>query len=73
MLKIFWVVAIVTVQGPMVQEVADIPTFSTKEQCDAFGHNMVSRMEDWVRGALKADWGFPVSVTWRCAEKERDA
>ena len=73
MLKIFWTAAIVTAQGPMVQEVADTPTFSTKEQCGAFGENYVSRMEDWVRGALKAPWEFPVQVTWRRAEKERDA
>lgn len=73
MLKIIWTVAIVTAQGPMAQDVTDSPNFSTKEQCDAFGHNYVSRMEDWVRGALKAPWEFPVQVTWRCAEKERDA
>lgn len=40
--------------------------FPDKEACDAFGKTMIPRMEDWIRGVLKADWNFPVAVYYAC-------
>ena len=68
MLKLVWIVATITAQGPVQTNVPETARFSDAAQCKAFGEHMTPRMADWVRGALRADWNHPVQVTFRCEQ-----
>lgn len=64
--KIIWTVAVMTMQGPMVQDVPEPITFKDKTECEKWGTEMTPRMADWVRGAMKAHWDYEVMVVFHC-------
>lgn len=61
-----WMVATISQQGPVMQEIKDVTTPMAEAVCKDFGESHKSRMEDWVRGALHAHWDHPVHVEYRC-------
>lgn len=66
MIKLIWVAAILTAQGPMMGEVPESTTFKDRVECQAFGEKMTPRLQDYVRGLAKADWHDDVQVAFRC-------
>jgi hypothetical protein len=47
--------------------------FESKEQCETYGEEHRSRMEDWVRGNIRAPFEIPVRAVFQCAAEERPA
>lgn len=66
MLKIIFTIVTLTQQGPVMTDVQEKSRFKDQPACAAFGETMSPRMQDWVRGVIRADWDHPVSVAFRC-------
>lgn len=66
MWKLAWLVATVTAQGPQIGNVPESTRFPTETTCTEFGKAMSSRLADWVRGSLRAEWSIPVAVHFEC-------
>lgn len=67
MIELVWIIATLSRYGT----VSENTRFSTPAACESFGKETAPRMEDWVRGYLRADWQLPVKVTFQCvAAKE---
>src|SRR5688572_32243256 len=62
-----WFFATMTRGGPVATRAPERTSFGTEADCTAFGKTMTPRMEDWVRGLVRADWDHPVGVKFRCA------
>jgi len=73
MIKLIWTVAFLNGFQPVAQEVPDIETFKTKEECQSYGDAHRGRMEDWARGNLRVHFSFPMSAVYRCEAEERKA
>jgi hypothetical protein len=73
MLKLIWTVAVMTAQGPAVQDIPYAHKFETKAECEQYGDDNKDRMGDWVRGVIRTPFDFPVSVVWRCEAEDRPA
>jgi hypothetical protein len=66
MIKLVWTAAALTINGPVAGEIPETPTFKDRATCVAFGERMTPRLQDYVRGLLKADWDLEVRVVFRC-------
>jgi hypothetical protein len=65
--ELTWFFVTMTRAGPIATEAPERTPFVTEANCAAFGARMTPRMEDWVRGLVRADWEHPVGVRFRCA------
>jgi hypothetical protein len=63
---LIWIVATFGPQGPVTQEIKDPTPTMAEKVCKEFGESHKTRMEDWVRGVLRAHWDHPVHVEYRC-------
>ena len=65
---LLWVVLVLNPQtgAPHVAPVPESTTFTSEASCKEFGTKMESRLADWVRGRIGADWDFPVGVRYEC-------
>lgn len=68
-----WAVATMSAQGPVATHVPETTRFETAEACQEFGVKMTPRLQDWVRGAVRADWDHEVRVTFRCGPIGQEA
>ena len=66
MIKLVWTAAALTINGPIAGEIPETTKFKTRAECAAFGETMTPRLQDYVRGLLKADWDLDVKVIFRC-------
>ena len=66
MIKMLWIVTTLTVSGPMTVTVPETTVFNDQTACARFAEDMTGRMQDWVRGALRADWDLKVDIKFRC-------
>ena len=62
-----WFFATMTRGGPVATRAPERTSFVNEADCTAFGTRMTPRMEDWVRGLMRADWDHPVGVRFACA------
>lgn len=67
-IMLVWAVATMSAQGPVATHVPETTRFETVQACQEFGVKMTPRLQDWVRGAVRADWDHEVRVAFRCAE-----
>lgn len=63
---LIWAVLTIGPQGPVGGNIPENIKFDTQAACEEFGQKMTLRMQDWVRGVLKADWDHPVRVEFKC-------
>jgi hypothetical protein len=68
---LIWAVMTIGPQGPVGGNLPETTKFESKEACEKFGEEMIPRMQDWIRGAVRADWGHPVRVTFKCDAEGR--
>lgn len=68
-----WAVMTIGPQGPIGGNVPETTKFDSEKACEAFGKDMSPRMQDWIRGAMKAEWEHPVRVDYKCQPDGRDA
>lgn len=68
-----WAVMTIGPQGPVGGNVPESTKFDSEKACIAFGERMAPRVQDWVRGALRAEWEHPVSVDFKCDVDGRPA
>ena len=66
MIKLFWLILVVTSQGPTALHVPETTTFKDKKACSEWGMKQLPRMKDYARGMLKADWSDDIPVIFRC-------
>ena len=65
--ELTWFFATMTRGGPFATKSSERTSFGTEADCTAFGKKMTPRMEDWVRGFVRADWNHPVGVRFACS------
>ncbi len=66
MIKMVWIVTTITASGPVTLNVPETTVFKDRTACTRFADDMTGRMQDWVRGAFRADWNHPVQIRFRC-------
>jgi hypothetical protein len=64
--ELIWFFATMTRGGPVATRAPERTSFGNESDCAAFGKRMTPRMEDWVRGLVRADWDHPVGVRFQC-------
>lgn len=65
--KLQWKFVTITANGLGGGTTPERQQFDGMAECAAFGALHITRMEDWVRGLLRADWTHPVRVAFDCA------
>lgn len=65
--ELTWFFATMTKGGPVATKAPERTPFVNEADCTAFGKTMTPRMQDWVRGLVRADWDHPVGVRFACA------
>lgn len=65
--ELIWFFATMTRGGPVATRAPERTPFGTETACTSFGKKMTPRMEDWVRGLIRADWDHPVGVRFQCS------
>ena len=65
--ELTWFFATMKRGGPVATRAPERTPFGTEADCAAFGMKMSVRMEDWVRGLVRADWDHPVGVKFACS------
>lgn len=66
MIKLVWVIAVMTANGPMFRAIPETTQFKDQAACEKFGKDMTPRLEDWARGALNADWNIEIKSAYKC-------
>jgi hypothetical protein len=64
--ELTWFFVTMTRGGPLATRAPERTPFGTEADCAAFGSRMTPRMQDWVRGLVRADWEHPVGVRFEC-------
>lgn len=64
--SLVWFVLVITPNGPQVAQVKESLKFDSQELCKEFAEKMQSRMEDFARGMVRADWDVDVPVRAHC-------
>lgn len=65
MIKLVWIIAILTANGPVFRAIPETTTFKDIAACEKFGEEMSKRVEDWARGALNADWDVEIKSAYQ--------
>ena len=73
MFKLVWVAIVLMNHGPTQGAIPESTKFKTEQECIEFGKTMTPRLQDWVRGMLKAEWDMPVGVSFSCERDGREA
>lgn len=63
---LIWIVAVMTVSGPVAIHSKEKTSFSGQAACEAYAKAHTGRMADYARGILHLDWTDDVLVTHRC-------
>jgi hypothetical protein len=64
--QLMWFAVVATPQGPAGLRTPESTAFATETDCAAFGERTAPRMQDWVRGLIRADWSHEVRVAFKC-------
>jgi hypothetical protein len=64
--RLVWFAITPTPQGPLAFKTPEPTPFGSKADCAAFGERMTARMQDWVRGLVRAEWDHDVRVAFAC-------
>lgn len=73
MIKLIWFGAAMTLRGVVPFEIEDSATFQTQKECTEYAEAMKGRAADWIRGATRSGWNFPVEIAGSCRSEERPA
>lgn len=66
MITLVWFALVMTAQGPQSLQLSENNTFETTAICEAFGEAYTPRVQDYMRGVLKADWDDNIPVRFEC-------
>jgi hypothetical protein len=64
--QLSWFAVLATPQGPLTLRAPEQVPFAAEADCNLFGRQMSPRMQDWVRGLVRADWDHDVRIAFRC-------
>ncbi|MBI3129406.1 MAG: hypothetical protein HYZ11_17485 [Candidatus Tectomicrobia bacterium] len=71
MIALTWFVITMTAAGVYNGPIPETTQFNTLAECQSFGQRMTPRLQDWVRGMLRADWDHKVQVRFECRAGQR--
>jgi hypothetical protein len=64
--RLVWFAITPTPQGPLAFKTPEPTPFGSEADCAAYGERMTARMQDWVRGLVRAEWDHDVRVAFAC-------